>query len=651
MILLCCLFFVAAPNYAKRVIKNPEALGCVNVRYGALMAREVVFADTATTVRFSIQYPPDRYFRMMNTCYLVGEDGRRYPVRSSEGLALDAWTLTSADSTTCFTLHFEPMPKRTQVFDFIENDVANAFMLLGIHDKKQRMRLKTMEELSAANFYRVPEDWFTTDTVTIRGRIEGYEAGAGFPASMECYYNCPFEKSGSTMVADIAADGTFEKKFRTDYPMLHTFLLDKALPGMELMEVYVRPGETIDVTLRKGENGLYGCDYHNGSSRLAERWLKSGLALGGITMRLTLFEGTVQEAEALAEKTWQLLLYRLQTVAAREHFTPMEMQLALAKVQSSYALAVMDYAMNKKLWHEDEAAAAERADAEVLDGTAFYERLLKRVDFDNPLLVADANYDFLVNRMLYSSPLMRKAKERHLEEMDDEGLAAKYAQREMAEIDTCYAVLRRMMGSQDNNLTAQMCCYQNLLHSYDMWKEEEAEGVIPYCLSAVTHEPVRRHAKAYHTYRQSFTEPAMPLPEGRPAELICSLLDRYPGRYLVIDFWGMGCGPCRGAIQHSKELRAEIAKRSDVKLVFIAGERTEGGSEAYRNYVAEWLAGEETLCISHQEFCRLQEYFHFNGIPHYETITPDGRRVTDEYNVDGFHNFDYDMDSLHNIFK
>ena len=81
--------------------------------------------------------------------------------------------------------------------------------------------------------------------------------------------------------------------------------------------------------------------------------------------------------------------------------------------------------------------------------------------------------------------------------------------------------------------------------------------------------------------------------------------------------------------------RAEIAKRDDVKLIFIAGERTNEGSDAYKQYVAEWLADEETVCLTNAEFRRLQELFQFNGIPHYETITPDCRRVREDLCIGG----------------
>ena len=100
------------------------------------------------------------------------------------------------------------------------------------------------------------------------------------------------------------------------------------------------------------------------------------------------------------------------------------------------------------------------------------------------------------------------------------------------------------------------------------------------------------------------------------AHLIPSLCAKYPGRILVIDFWGMSCSPCRSTIQYSKKQRAEIAKRDDVKLVFIAEERTVDDSEAYKKYVAEWLADEETVCVTNADFTRLQELFRFGGIPH-----------------------------------
>ena len=666
---LCGLFVLATPACAQRTIQNPKALGCLNVSGGELKASKVVFADTATTVQFTMDYPAGSSFRIAGTCYLVDENNRRYPVRSAEGLTFDTWVTSPADRTTHFTLHFDPLPKRTRVFDFIEYDGQRAFMLLGIHNGKQKLKMKTMEELASANVYPSLADWFTTDSVTLRGRIEGYSAEAGFPTQLEMSYKSVFDKYDFVMVADIRPDGTFEKRWKVDYPQQHSFRLDKALPGMNYLEVFARPGDTIDVTVRKGDDGLYRCDYHSGSSQEVERWLKSGLNFGGITSRMYRFKGTPGEAEALAEKLWQLMTYRLQTEAARHKFTPMEMQLAMADAQVQYAMEVMDYALGK-MFNMEMVTAADSAVHATLRDTAFYGRLLRRIDFDNPLLMASGYYDILLNRIQYAWPV--RFADGPVEITDENGPWTNPAESILNEMEKRYATWRGMMGSTKNNLMAQMCNYQEMLGDYNMWRENESSkdkvladpklseeerkqqaasvpclsNVFPRYVASFSHEALRRHAEQFHAARQAKASFTSPLPEGQPAELIRSLQMRYPGRYLVIDFWGMGCGPCRGAIQSSKELRAEIAKRDDVKLVFIAGEETAEGSEAYHKYVKEWLADEETICIPDTEFSRLQEYFRFNGIPHYETITPDGRRVGEEYRINGLYNFKFEMDRL-----
>lgn len=669
ILLLCGLFALVAPTSAKRIVKGPEALGCLNVSNGDLMVREVVFADTATTVRFTLDYPAGNNFRILDTCYLQDEDGARYPLRSAEGLAVNTWVTSPAGRITDFTLHFEPLPKRTRVFDFIENDGRGAFMVLGIHDRKHKLRLPTMEELAGANAYTAPADWFTTDSVTLRGRIEGYSPEAGFPTQLELSYTSLFEKNELVMVADIRPDGTFEKRWEVDYPKQHSLRWDKALPGMNYLEVFARPGDTINVTVRRGEDGQYRCIYHDGSSQAVERWLKSGLDFGGFTSRMYHFRGTPGEAEALAEKLWKLIIYRLQTVAARHNFTPMEMQLAMADAQVQHAMGVMDYALGK-MFDANMVTAADSAVYAALRDTAFYGRLLRRIDFDNPLLMASGYYNILLNRIQYAWPVI--GADGPVEITDENGPWTNTPESILKEMENRYAKWRGMMGCTNNNLMAQMCNYQEMLDDYKLWcvneinkdsvlanpklNEEERKqqaasvpclsNVFPRYVASFSHEALRRHAERFHAARQAKASFTSPLPEGQPAELIRSLQARYPGRYLVIDFWGMGCGPCRSAIQSSKELRAEIAKRDDVKLVFIAGEATAEGSEAYHKYVKEWLADEETICIPDTEFSRLQEYFRFNGIPHYETITPDGRRVGEEYRINGLYNFKFEMEHL-----
>ena len=658
------LALVAIEGQAKtfKTIKTPVAMACVNVSNGELKAREVIMGDTATTVHFTMEYEKGEHFRFAKESYLMDEDGNRYPLRSAEGIALDAWVESPESGVTDFTMHFEPMPKKVKMFDFFEGDAIGAFMLLGIHDSNTKLNAPTMQQISAANPFTLPDYWFNTAAITIRGRIEGYDAKHFGFKSLEGYVGDVFTKENGMMVIDIAPDGSFEKQFMASYPVRSKFYAKETEVEFGEIPFFARPGEIIDITVRKNANGYYECLYHNGSSHEVERWLKSKLMTGYLSNPLALFHGTFSDATALAEEVWQNMLYRIGMVSRRDHFTPLEVQLALSDAQVYLTTAFLDYAMEKKYSvrkQTDGVYSEEIVDSvnwKALNDAKRYT-LLHRIDFDNPLMMSNNQFPFLVNRIQYAQPAMQ----------------AYFSTTGQKRLDNYYAVMREMLGSKDNTLMAQLCVYQQMLTEFRSWRtakerametlkntpnlpdslRQRALNSVPTIESkytmvgnTFTHPYVKAKADEFYHRAMAQTELSAPIPDAPMADLIRRLCEKYPGKILIIDFWDMGCGPCRSAIQSSKQKRAEIAKRDDVKLIFIAGERTTEGSDAYKKYVAEWLADEETICITNADFNRLQELFRFNGIPHYETITPDGRRVRDDLQIQGFYNFDYELTRL-----
>ena len=668
-IITALLTLVALAGQAKtyKTIKSPVAMVCVNVSDGELKAREVIMSDTATTVHFTMEYEKGHHFRFVKESYLMDEDGNRYPLRSAEGIALDAWVQSPESGVTDFTMHFEPLPKKVQIFDFLEGDTRDAFMLLGIHDSHVKPNAPTMQQLSAANPFTLPDYWFNTAAITIRGRIEGYDAERFGFKSLEGFVSDIFAKENGMMVIDIAPDGSFEKQFMASYPVSTKLHTKETKVDFDEIPFFARPGETIDITVRRNAEGCYECVYHNGSSHEVERWLKSKLMTGYLSNPLALFQGSFSDAAMLAEEVWQNMLYRIGMVSRRDHFTPMEMQLALSDAQLYLATAFLDYAMMMKynvMKQVDGVYYDEIVDSinwKSLNDANSYAPL-HRVDFDNPMMLSNSHTFSLVNRLQYASPAVQ----------------AYFSATGQKRLDDYYAVLREMLGSKDNTLMAQLCLYKQMLTEFRNWRTEKERTIealknspnLPDSLrervlnsiptveskytmvsNTFTHPYVKAKADEFYSQEMGQKELATPLSNAPMADLIRSLSAKYPGRYLVIDFWGMSCAPCRSAIQESKELRAKIAKRDDVKLVFIAGERTTEGSDAYKKYVAEWLADEETICVTNDDFTRLQELFRFGGIPHYETITPDGRRVRDDLQIRGFYNFDHEMKQLKETLK
>ena len=433
---------------------------------------------------------------------------------------------------------------------------------------------------------------------------------------------------------------------------------------------FARPGETIDITVRKGTFGRYECVYNNGSSRDVERWLRTSHKLDDVMSPLWKFEGTFDEANEVADEVWKLAMAKLQKVARSEDYTPMEVQLALADIEARFGMnyigcieriadGLVKHEKRDSVWHTEILDSAEWK--KYLDYETYAP--IRRIDYDNPLLFASSSFYFLQNRVEYAKPVKEGQYEGILSETGGMEVTFGNYSKKLA---NGLAALRKFMGTDKDNLTAQLCAYHDMVFAFDTWREgfhgmladttiteakkkENLENwptltkMFPLYLDAFKNPYVRQKAEQFRDRRLSQTDLATPLPDVPAAELIRSLVAKYPGRFLVIDFWGMSCGPCRGAIQDSKELRAKIAKRDDVKLVFIAGERTAEGSEAYHQYVSEWLADEETVCLANRDFTRLQELFQLNGIPHYETITPDCRRVCEDLSIDGYHNLENEL--------
>ena len=677
IIIITLLALVAMMGQAKiyKTIKSPEAMACLNV-WGEFKAREVIMRDTATTVHFTIKKEKGQTFRFASESYLMDEDGNRYPLRSCEGLKLDTWVQSPESGITNFTMHFEPIPKKVQVFDFIEGDEKGSFRLLGIHDNKYKVKIPTLQELSEANPYTVPADWLKTDTITIRGRIEGYDAEKLGFTSMNCYYYNVFEKDGVTLIFDIAPDGTFEKKFQAYYPTCEVIAPDNSNMRFDNMSFFARPGETIDITIKPNEHEVYECYYNNGSSKEVERWLKADLDMWKLMEPISKFKGNISEVDKVAEQTWQDMLYIIQREAIRQHFTTQEMLLALANMQGSFIEAMANYIRN----HKNDIVKIEEVDGdfnvEFLDSIEWKElekmenyKMMQRVDYDNPLLMCN-DFHFVLNRIQFAG-IVTSLKYKGI--VDENGEYIISAENEKKMLVNYLSALRELMGTDKNNLTIQLCVYNDMMNRFDTWRSREdsipqiqadttitlaerehrlanmasLSNIMPVYLDVLTNPYIHQKAEEFYAKKMEQKEITVPLPADNPsAVLIRALCARNPGRYLMIDFWGMSCGPCRAAIQMSKELRAEIAKRDDVKLVFIAEERTAEGSDEYKKYVSEWLADEETICMTKADFARMEELFQFNGIPHYETITPDGCRVRDDLRIDGYDNFDFELERI-----
>ncbi|MBQ5460899.1 MAG: hypothetical protein IIT55_03595 [Bacteroidaceae bacterium] len=97
----------------------------------------VEFADDETRVMMHVAMREDNWVRFVSDTYLKA-DGKRYALKSCEGLELDKEVYLTDHGHADVLFHFEPLPKKTLRFDFIEGDGERAFKLLGVENVATR---------------------------------------------------------------------------------------------------------------------------------------------------------------------------------------------------------------------------------------------------------------------------------------------------------------------------------------------------------------------------------------------------------------------------------------------------------------------------------------------------------------------------------
>jgi thiol-disulfide isomerase/thioredoxin len=107
-------------------------------------------------------------------------------------------------------------------------------------------------------------------------------------------------------------------------------------------------------------------------------------------------------------------------------------------------------------------------------------------------------------------------------------------------------------------------------------------------------------------------------------DLIDTLITKYTGRIVYVDFWAPWCSPCMGEMPFSKKLQEDF-KNKEVVFLYLANRCTEASWKA--TIANEELTGEHIL-LTNDQFATLGAEFGITGIPHYVLINKKGNIVS-----------------------
>ena len=228
-----------------------------------LKVTRYVISNVSTDVTFLYTGFANTWFQVASSIYASDEAGTRHKVIMADGIDLDNQVWLGNDGSMSFTLHFDPLPKDTKLFDIIESEEPNAFRIFGIHKTGTKLRFPELEEF--VNNAEVEEQLFVPDTAVVRVQIRDYDRHT-MPSMMRLEYHNSQDLQNVYRLDKLSqfhANGSSDNSFLMDYPKW-TFL---SLDLRRNLPLYIRPGDTLTIQIDNYGQWNEKITYYNNSGR------------------------------------------------------------------------------------------------------------------------------------------------------------------------------------------------------------------------------------------------------------------------------------------------------------------------------------------------------------------------------------------------
>lgn len=571
----------------------------------AIDIARVELTDSATVLYIDAYYEPHNWIRIASDSYLKA-NGLRYLLIGAEGIEPDSLFWMPDSGKTHFTLRFDPLPKGTPSFSFIEGDGENAWKLCGVDltGKRKYGRPKYIPEevFSPEVPDTIPAPMLESGKTTVNISLTGYWPESGI-TKLTLYANTIFGTQ-ETHEADINTEtAEAEVTFQQDGPV-HAFIL---VGNNYCGSAWLAPGETVDLYADMRAARLYFNKGHRNGKTAPEETSMQQIYTTGT------FAGLNQQLSMTGKKYYGLNLHTGEF--ADWHMTSAQYAAYVMDCYKAQADSVAQSGLSrleKEYWTlslQQEACYAMAMGNHLREHN--YRHVHKQWDYSVPVdsispmnpkdaqqiatLFDIANPKLLMsgNRMSYVQAIVRP----EVDWMDT------------ARLSSSFVKGMRMTSSLLNKAENAQ------LQPSDM-ETLKAAGAAPFFTQLLSRKQQDAKEKLSQMASQVTPAPDVPL-----EQLFKAIVAPHKGKVVLVDFWNTWCGPCRAAISANEPLKQSELKSDNLVWIYIANETSPVAN--YMKMIPN-IQGIHYRLNDAQWHYLVDKEFDIDGIPSYVVVDKKG---------------------------
>lgn len=588
---------------------------------------KIILSDTATVFFIDAFYHPGYWIKIVSDTYLQDESGKKYAIRSGDGIVLDEEHWIPESGTSSFKLVFPPLPKGLKEIDFHEGDGEGAFKIWGIRLDGQPFTSLLPQKKQTKETPVLEKSQMLPGTATLTGYIAGYKPEMESSGRM-VVYNFITGNWDETPF-DIKPDGTFS----VEKSLLHQASTDISFSYYG-MPVYLKPGEKTHVDINLPEIIRSQSKLHKNTPSLGDKYHFSGAFA------------------ALNNEVANYLFYSLPVKPrSQEDFNQMLNDIAALDGDQYKAYFIERY--NNALKEPDkehkdisnayrellmQSAKLELIES-LLDGPHIIEyayKMVNQIERDEPLpdevkpSFTKEYYQFLKeyipsdDYLLYEDYRLIYLFDNFLRLGKDENYHP--ASPSLAEI----------MGT-DKGLLFDLLKAKKLtnpiLEFSPLTKEQlmEVNGLQPVYREVILAENDRLLATIEaNKQKTGYTVNPVDTKEVPNEALFPAIIEPHRGKVIFIDFWATWCGPCLQAFKTSEETKKEMEEEG-VVFIYFAGENSPKNS--WEQMIPD-IKGEHYR-VTDDQWEYWSKHFSIQGVPTYMVVDKSGTIIAKQTGFPG----------------